>query len=107
MNIRFLCKMFFSSGKQLVIRLMTPLRMSYEDSYAKAFPFDKMVSGMLDSELIEDTVKIVNEAIKDKIQANLIINNRAGGNAPLIAQKIADRRSRAFLALTHFCSIPP
>jgi hypothetical protein len=82
---------FFNSGKQAVIRLITPLRMSYEESYAKAFPFDKMVSGMLDPEMIEDTVKIVNEAIKDKIQVNLIINNRAGGNAPLIAQKIADR----------------
>ena len=42
-------------------------------------------------EMIEDTVKIVNESIKDKIQVNLIINNRAGGNAPLIAQQIADR----------------
>ncbi len=84
-------KMFFSSGKQVVIRLMTPLRMSYEDSYAKAFPFDKMVSRMLDPEMIEDTVKIVKEGIKDKIQVNLIINNRAGGNAPLIAQKIAGR----------------
>jgi len=41
-----------------------------------------MVSGMLDPEMIEDTVKIVTEAIKDKIQVNLIINNRVGGNAP-------------------------
>ena len=41
--------------------------------------------------MIEDTAKIVNEAIKDKVQANLIINNRAGGDAPLIAQKVADR----------------
>jgi hypothetical protein len=41
--------------------------------------------------MIEDTVKIVNEAIKDRIQVNLIINNRAGGNAPLIAQQIAGR----------------
>ena len=65
--------------------------MSYEESYAKAFSFDKMVDGMLYPEMIEDTVKILNEAIKDKIQVNLIINNRAGGNAPLIAQKIADR----------------
>ena len=56
--------------------------MSYEESYAKAFPFDKMVSGMLDPEMIEDTVKIVNEAIKGKVQVNLIINNRIGGNAP-------------------------
>jgi len=56
--------------------------MSYEESYQKAFPFNKMVPGMLDPEMIEDTVKIVNEAIKYKIQANLIINNRVGGNAP-------------------------
>jgi phosphoheptose isomerase len=65
--------------------------MSYEESYAKAFPFDKMVSGMLDSEMIEDTAKIVSEATKDKVQVSLIINNRAGGNAPLIAEKIVDR----------------
>ena len=40
--------------------------MSYEESFAKAFPFDKMVSGMLDPERIEDTAKIVNEAMKEK-----------------------------------------
>jgi len=73
---------FFNSAKQAVIRLITPLRMSYEESYAKAFPFDKMAPGMLDPEMIEDTAKIVNGAIKDKVQVNLIINNRAGGNAP-------------------------
>jgi hypothetical protein len=50
-----------------------------------------MVSGMLDTEMIEDTAKIVSEAQKDKVQVYLIINNRAGGNAPLIAEKIADR----------------
>ena len=82
---------FFNSGKQAVIRLITPLRMSYEESYAKAFPFDKMVDGMLEPEMIEDTVKVVNEAIKDKIQVNLNINNRAGGNAPIIAQMIAKK----------------
>jgi hypothetical protein len=65
--------------------------MSYEESYAKAFSFDKMVSGMLDPEMIENPVKIVNEAIEDRIQANLIINNRAGGSAPLIVQKVTDR----------------
>ena len=41
--------------------------------------------------MIEGTLKIINKAIKDKIQVNLINNNRAVGNAPLIAQKIADR----------------
>jgi hypothetical protein len=51
--------------------------MSYEEFYAKAFPFDKMIPGMLAQEKIEDTVRTVNEAIKDKIQVNLIISNRA------------------------------
>lgn len=82
---------FFNSGKGVIIRLITPLRMSYEESYVKAFPFDKMIPGMLDPEMIEDSIRIVNEAIKDKIQVNLIINNRAGGNAPLIAQMIAKK----------------
>jgi len=65
--------------------------MNYEPFYAKAFAFDKVVPGMVDQELIEETAKIVNEAQKDKVQVNLIINNRAGGNAPLIAEKIAKR----------------
>ena len=65
--------------------------MGYEESYASASPFDKIIPGMLDPEMIEDTAKIVNEAIKDKVQVNLIINNRAGGNAPMIAEKIAER----------------
>ena len=70
---------------------MTPLDMAYNESYANAFPFDKIIPEMLDPEMIEDTAKIVNEAIKDRAQVNLIINNRAGGNAPLIAEKIANR----------------
>ena len=64
--------------------------MSYEESYAKAFPFDKIIPGMVDPEMIEDTAKIVKMVVRDKVQVNLIINNRAGGNALLIAQKIVD-----------------
>ena len=30
----------FHSGNKVVIRLITPLRMSYEESYVKAFPFE-------------------------------------------------------------------
>jgi hypothetical protein len=46
---------------------------------------------MLDPEMIEDTARMVNEAMKDQIGVNLIIDDRAGGNASLIAQKIVDR----------------
>jgi uncharacterized protein YecE (DUF72 family) len=54
-------------------------------------PLRKKSPGPAGSEMIEDTVKIVNEAQKDKVQVNLIINNRAGGNAPLIAEKLVER----------------
>jgi hypothetical protein len=32
--------------------------------------------------MIEDTAKIVNAALNDRFRVNLIINNRAGSNAP-------------------------
>jgi hypothetical protein len=65
--------------------------MSYEDSYAKAFPFDKMVDGMMNPKMIDDAIQIIMEGIRQRKRMNLIINNRAGGNAPLIAQQIAQR----------------
>jgi hypothetical protein len=53
-----------------------------------------MIDGMLDPEMIEDILPIVNEAVQDKYRINLIINNRVGGNAPLIAQMIASKLHR-------------
>jgi uncharacterized protein YecE (DUF72 family) len=82
---------FFNSGGDCIIRLMTPLRMSYEDSYAKAFPFDKMVDGMMNSEMIDDSIEIIMEGIKRRKRMILIINNRAGGNSPMIGQQIAKK----------------
>jgi hypothetical protein len=82
---------FFNSGGHGIIRLMTPLRMSYEASYAKAFPFDKMVDGMMDHEMINDAIEIILEGIRQKKRMTLIINHRAGGNAPRIAQQMAKR----------------
>ena len=70
---------------------MTPLRMSYEDSYAKAFPFNNMVDGMMDPGMIDDAIEIIKEGIKRRKRMNLIINNRVGGNAPTIVQQITKR----------------
>jgi uncharacterized protein YecE (DUF72 family) len=86
---------FFNSGGQAVIRLMTPLDMRYEDAYEKAFPFDQLIEGMLQPRMIEDTVGLMRTALKRNIQLNLIINNRSGGNAPLVARQIAEQFSAA------------
>jgi uncharacterized protein YecE (DUF72 family) len=82
---------FFNSRGDCMIRLITPMRMRYEDSYAKAFPFDKMVDGMMNPEMIEDAVKIIMEGIRRRKRMNIIINNRSGGNAPMIAQQFTKR----------------
>jgi uncharacterized protein YecE (DUF72 family) len=80
---------FFNAGKQAVIRLMTPIGMRYEEAYLKAFPFDRMVEGLMSPRMPEETAEVMVEAIKQGVQANVIINNRAGGNAPLMARKVA------------------
>ena len=82
---------FFNAGGQSVIRLLTPLRMRYEDSYAQAFPFDKLVEGMVQPEMILETVDLMWQAVNQEALVNVIINNRAGGNAPLLAQLIAKK----------------
>ena len=84
---------FFNSGKRALIRLVTPRRVRYDETYRKAFPFDKMVDGMLDPQMVEDSVDIMEAGVQQRIQIDIIINNRAGGNAPRIAQEIA----RSFL----------
>ena len=84
---------FSNAGKNAIIRLMTPRGMRYEEAYLKAFPFDKMVEGMMSPRMPEETAEIMLAAVKEEVEANVIINNRAGGNAPLIAQKVAGKFS--------------
>jgi hypothetical protein len=80
---------FLNSGKSCVIRLMTPLRMRYEDAYAKAHPFDKMVDGVLQESMLEDAVHLIRRGMEQEVQVNVIINNRSGGNAPEISRMLA------------------
>jgi uncharacterized protein YecE (DUF72 family) len=83
-------KKIFNSGRQRIIRLMTPIGLRYEVAYAKAHPFDKLVEGMMQPAMIHETAELMRHGIKEKIETNILINNRAGGNAPLIAQRVAE-----------------
>jgi len=46
---------------------------------------------MLQPEMLLGSVEIVKSTIEKGVRVNLIINNRAGGNAPMIAQIIAEK----------------
>jgi hypothetical protein len=65
--------------------------MRYDDSYVQAYPFDKLVEGMLQPEIILETADLMGQAVSQEVLVNVIINNRAGGNAPLAAQLIAGK----------------
>jgi uncharacterized protein YecE (DUF72 family) len=82
---------FFNSGGQSIIRLMTPRGARYEEAYAQAHPFNKLVPSMLHPSMVEETAELMWEAIDNNIRINIIVNNRAGGNAPLVGQQIALR----------------
>ncbi len=86
---------FFNSGNRCIIRLMTPLRMRYADAYIKAFPFNKMIDGMMTPQMVEETAELLSTVIDQGGEIHVAINNRAGGNAPIIAQKISERFLKA------------
>jgi uncharacterized protein YecE (DUF72 family) len=80
----------FNGGRRRIVRLMTPIGMRYEDAYAKAHPFDKLVDGMLQPQMVRETADLMRLAIDEKIETSILINNRAGGNAPMIAQMVVE-----------------
>ncbi len=80
---------FFNAGRSCIIRLMTPRGMRYENAYARAHPFNALVEGMLNRQMVRETAGLMRVAVDHGLQTHIIINNRSGGNAPLIAQQIA------------------
>jgi hypothetical protein len=81
----------FNSGRQRIIRLMTPIGMQYKDAYAKAHPFDKIVEGMIQPAMVCEAASFMQEATENGIETNILINNRSGGNAPIIAQRVVEQ----------------
>jgi uncharacterized protein YecE (DUF72 family) len=69
-----------------VLRLLTPLKMSYEAAKKRAEPYNKIVAEL--PEMRRDTVSLVRQAVADNRQAYVLVNNRAEGNAPLTVQAL-------------------
>lgn len=70
----------------MVLRLLTPLKMSYEAAKKRAEPYNKIVGEL--PEMRRDTVELVKKAVADKRRAYVIVNNRSEGNAPLTIQAL-------------------
>jgi uncharacterized protein YecE (DUF72 family) len=71
-----------------VLRLLTPLKVSYEAAKKRAEPYNKIVGEL--PEMRRETVSLVKHAVAGNRQAYVLVNNRAEGNAPLTVQALSD-----------------
>ena len=72
-----------------VLRLLTPLKMSYEAAKKRAEPYTKIVGELPD--MRRDTVQLVRQAVRSEGRhAYVLVNNRSEGNAPLTVQALVE-----------------
>ncbi len=71
-----------------VLRLLTPLGMTYEDAKTRAIPYTKIVEELPIMRC--QTVDLVSHAVKQNVRTYVLVNNRAEGNAPLTIQALVD-----------------
>jgi uncharacterized protein YecE (DUF72 family) len=71
-----------------VLRLLTPLKMSYEAAKKRAEPYTKIVEEL--PQMRRETVQLVRQAVSQGRRAYVLVNNRSEGNAPLTVQALAE-----------------
>lgn len=71
-----------------VLRLLTPLRMSYESAKKRAEPYNKIVAELPD--MRRDTIALVQQSVRLAKPAYVLVNNRSEGNAPKTIQGLVD-----------------
>src|SRR5205823_7509382 len=71
-----------------VLRILTPLKISYKAAKKRAEPYTKIVGEL--PEMRRDTVELVRKAIAENRRAYVLVNNRSEGNAPLTVQGLAE-----------------
>lgn len=86
---------FSSADSEAVLRLLTPRKMTYAKAYDLAHPFDRVVPALSaapgSKEMIDETVALAVKAIDSAKKLNIIVNNRAWGNAPELATAVSNQ----------------
>jgi uncharacterized protein YecE (DUF72 family) len=71
-----------------VLRLLTPLKMSYAEAKKRAAPYNKIVAEL--PGMRKDTVSLIQQSINQNKKAYILVNNRSEGNAPKTVQALAE-----------------
>jgi hypothetical protein len=71
-----------------VLRLPTPLKMSYEAAKKRAESYTKIVEEL--PHMRRETVHLVRQAVSEGRHTYVLDNNRSEGNAPLTVQALTE-----------------
>ena len=71
-----------------MLRLLAPLKISYEAAKKRAEPYTKIVGEL--SEMRRDTVGLVRKAVTENRRAYVLVNNRSERDAPLTVQGLSE-----------------
>jgi len=71
------------------LRLLTPLKMSYEAAKKRAEPYTKIVEAL--PVMRRDTVALVKKAVAENRRTYVLVNNRSEGNAPMTVRAFTDQ----------------
>jgi uncharacterized protein YecE (DUF72 family) len=73
----------------VVLRLLTPLGISYEAAVKRAEPYNRIIQELPD--MRADTISLVKQAVAQQRNAYVLVNNRSEGSAPLTVQALVDQ----------------
>jgi len=73
----------------VLLRLLTPRGVTYEDAVKRYKPYSAIVQPL--PEMREDTVTLVEQAVREQRRAYVLVNNRSEGSAPLTIQAIFEK----------------
>ena len=86
---------FTAANGEAVVRLLTPLSLTYPQAFDLTHPFDKVVPEIANSAegraMVDDAVALIEAALEHHKVVNMVLNNRAYGNAPDLGREIASR----------------
>jgi len=71
-----------------VLRLLTPLKMSYEAAKKRAEPYTKIVEEL--PQMRREAVQLARQAVSEGRHAYVLVNNSSEENAPLTVQALSE-----------------
>ena len=87
------------TGRAMVCRILTPLRMPYAVAKKKFLPYDTLRPENILPDMRKDTVALALEAIRNRLPGYILVNNRSEGCAPLTIKALEEMLESAVVEM--------